>query len=170
MELQYDPRTKQQLKDLLYAYIYTPVERKLQARLADLIERNAAVLQSPHLSFIYRGKTYSIDPKGIPRKMNRLVPSLHGEMDDYLNDIRELNEQEIPFVLGFITQVLNASNDLQDYLRILPESVHQPLEELIAACGCRTTKLSQETVEELKEKNRQSIDLLKGRLVRNLLE
>lgn len=170
MDLQHDPRTKQQIKDLLYSYLYDPVERKYHQKLKSLIQRNSLALNKPEECFSYRGVIYFEELSRIPRKVARLVPALHPEMDQYLADLKQLNEQELPFVLGFITQVLNASNDLQDYLRVLPESIHKPIEELIASCGCRTTQLPAETVEQLKARNAQSIALMKQRLVLNLLE
>ena len=170
MDLQHDPRTKQQIKDLLYSYLYDPVERKYQQKLKSLIQRNSLALNKPEECFSYRGNIYSLELSRIPRKVARLVPALHPEMDQYLADLKQLNEKELPYVLGFITQVLNASNDLQDYLRVLPESIHRPIEELIASCGCRTAQLPPETVEQLKARNAESIAMMKQRLVLNLLE
>ena len=91
-------------------------------------------------------------------------------MDLYLKDLNTLNTHEIPYVLGFINQVLNASNDLPDYLRVLPASIHQPIQDMINSCGCRTTQLTEETVAHLQQSNQRSIELLKQRLMLNLLE
>jgi len=87
----------------------------------------------------------------------------------YLKEVNELNMHEIPYVMGFINQVLNSSDDLNDYLRVLPETMHRPLKELMDICPCRTTKLSPETVEEMRTRNNHSIELMKRRLVTNLL-
>ena len=64
---------------------------------------------------------------------------------------------------------MNATSDLTDYLRVLPESVHQPLQKLMATCPCRTATLAPEKVEQLKAKNAVPIDLMKQRLMTNLL-
>lgn len=169
-ELKYDPRTKQNIKDTLHSYLYEPVIRKFRERLAAIITANSNALGSSHGSFIYRNEVYQLnEQEKLPRKMNRLIPQLHDQMDTYLREVNELNMHEIPYVMGFINQVLNSSDDLNDYLRVLPETMHRPLKELMDSCPCRTTKLSPETVEEMRTRNNHSIELMKRRLVTNLL-
>ena len=170
MRAHHDPRTKQQIKDMLYQFIYEPVEQRFLKRLTDIGLRNSNFLHSPHTSFTYRGVTYNPQDQQLPRRMNRLIPSLTVDMDLYLHDLNTLNTHEIPYVLGFINQVLNASNDLPDYLRVLPPSIHQPIQDMINSCGCRTTQLTEETVAHLQQSNQRSIELLKQRLMLNLLE
>jgi hypothetical protein len=102
-------------------------------------------------------------------KLNRLVPDLHPVMDEYLKDLSDLNDVELPYVIGFINQVLNASNNLPDYLRILPESMHHTIKGLIETCPCRAVSLSEDKVLELQMKNQSSIELLKKRMVLNLI-
>ena len=168
-QLQHDPRTKSQIKDLLYAFLYTPVQNHFKKRIDTLIVRNTTILGAGHKSFTYKGAFYECDTTHPPRKMNRLVPQLIPDMEDYLADLKQLNENELPFVLGFINQVLNASNDLHDYLRLLPQSVHQPIEKLIATYPCRAKQLTDEDVDNIQTKNHQSIALMKERMVANLL-
>lgn len=167
--LQHDPRTKQMIKDLLYSFLYSRVQQQFKQRLDTLITRNTVILGATHKSFIYKGIVYSCDSERMPRRMNRLAIQLIPDMDDYLADLKQLNDHELPFVLGFINQVLNASNDLHDYLRILPQSVHQPIEQLIATCPCRAKHLTDEDVNAIQTKNQQSIALMKQRMVTNLL-
>lgn len=170
MEITLDPTIKQQIKDGLYDYLYKPVLAQAKQRLSGIIQQNCMLLNSPHESFIYKGTVYvTEDNVRLPRQMNRLHLSLYPAMEDHLTELRKLNEEEMPYVLGFINQVLNSSNDLHDYLRILPPSIHQPIQELIASCPCRTVKLSNETVEQLQKKNEHSILLIKKRQVINLL-
>lgn len=167
--LQHDPRIKQQIKDVLYEFLYEPVQKQAKTKLDTIIQQNCVALNSPHESFIYQGVVYSTNNGKLPRKMNRLVPQLHPQMEDYLNDMKQLNEYELPYVLGFVNQVLNSSNDLHDYLRVLPASVHQPIQDLIATCPCRTIKLPQDKVETLQQKNELPIQLMKKRLLLNVL-
>ena len=167
--LQHDPRTKSQIKELLYAFLYEPVQRQFKHRLDALIIRNTAIAVASHQSFTYRGNLYTIDTSPVPRKLTRLVPQLHADMDAYLADLKQLNDKEVPYVMGFINQVLNASNDLHDYLRLLPASVHQPIQQLIDSYPCRTKKLTDAEVQEMQAKNQRYIDLVKQRMVTNLL-
>lgn len=166
---QHDPRTKQQIKDALYAFLYTPIEKQFEKRLSELIVKNTLLCEYSHKSFMYKNTLYNIDTNALPRKMNRLHINLQGPMNDYLKDLKALNETEVPYVIGYINQVLNSSNDLCDYLRLLPEAVHGPIQHLIATCPCKSHKLSEEAVSVLQDKNATSINMMKKRMVTNLL-
>lgn len=168
-KLQHDPRTKQQIKDSLFSFLYEPIQKQLKNRLDTIIMKNSVLSGASHNSFMYKGEYFSCDPAIPPRKMNRLIPQLQPLMDDYLKEVKELNDTELPFVVGFITQVLNSSNDLHDYLRVLPSSVHRPIEQFISSCPCRTKKLSDDEIQSIQKKNIQSIELMKKRMVTNLL-
>ena len=90
-------------------------------------------------------------------------------MDSYLHDLNEVNEKEIPYVLGFITQTLNASNNLHDYFRVLPSAVHGTIQDLINSCPYHTKRLTDESVQDLMIRNARSIHLMKCRMVQNLI-
>jgi len=167
--LQHDPRTKQQIKDVLYSYLYKPIEDHFLKRLHSLIAKNVVLTGCSHASFMYKNELYTCDTTPLPRKMNRLATQLHPEMGEYLKDLAQLNDREMPFVVGFINQVLNSSNELHDYLRLLPSSVHYPVQDLINSCPCRAKKLSDESVAVLQHKNQGPIQMIKQRMVNNLL-
>jgi len=168
-QLQHDPRSKQQIKDALYAFLYDPVQVQFKNRIDLIITRNAILGGFSHRHFMYKGDLYNSESTHPPLNRNRLLPQLRADMEDYLKDVRELNNNELPYVLGFINQVLNSSNDLQDYLKILPESVHHPLHQLIDTCPCKTAKLTAERIQQIQDKNQEPIDLMKRRMVINLL-
>jgi hypothetical protein len=167
--LQYDPRTKQQIKDTLYDFLYTPVQKQFKTRLDTIIIRNTLLAGHGHKSFNYKGEVYTCDVGAPPRVWNRLLPQLRPQMDEYLKDLKELNEKELPYVIGFINQVLNVSNEFGDYLRLLPDSVHHPLQEIISTCPCQRHKLSDESVLQMQVQNKTPIDMMKARMVTNLL-
>lgn len=167
--VQHDPRTKQQIKNALYDYLYAPVQKQFKSRLDTLAVRNTLVGGYAHKSFIYKGTVYNCDLSALPRKMNRLMPQFIPLMDDYLQDLKALNDQELPFVLGFINQVLNSSEGMSDYLRLFPEAVHHPLVQLIESCPCKKVYLTEEKILQMRTKNQSSIQLMKQRMVANLL-
>lgn len=169
-QLRHDPRTKQMIKDRLYKYLYAPVERKLHTRIKGIIIANSRTLSSSQTGFMYRNEWYSLEPdKPAPRRKDRLVNALKPQMDEYLKEIKQLNNTEIPYVLGFINTVLNSSDDMNDYLQVFPTPLHTPLKEMIDTCPYLTTKLQPETVAEMQARNQVSIEMIKSRLVTNLL-
>lgn len=168
-QLLHDPRTKMQIKEILYDFLYGSVQKKFTARLNKIIVKNTVMGGYSHQSFVYKGVFYCCEKTPPPRKMNRLVLQMQAQMNEYLRDTVELNTKEMPYVLGFINQVLNASNELHDYLRMFPPSVHHPVQNLINTCPCRNKKLSDENVLDITDKNQNAIDMMKQRMVINLL-
>lgn len=167
--LQHDPRTKQQIKDILFAFLYSPIEQHFKKQLAVIIAKNSTLLNTGHQFFNYKGVVYSVQAPSVVKRLIRLSPSLYIEMDNYIKETKQLNNHELPYVLGFINQVLNSSNNLQDYLKVLPESIHSPIEQLIATCPCRVLSMDTEHINHLKTKNQASIDMIKQRMLTNLL-
>lgn len=168
-QLQHDPRTKQMIKDTLYDFLYAPALKQFRARLENIITRNCEIQNTGNRAFFYKGEPYVSVDAVLPIKRIRLHNSLYVYMDQYLVELNQLNNHELPYVLGFISQTLNASNDIQDYLKVLPEAVHRPLSSLVAQCPCRTSKLTPDTVIDLQIRNQVPINLMKQRLVINLL-
>lgn len=167
--LQHDPRTKQQIKDAVYHFVYSPILKHFQERLSLIVAKNCTLIGNSDLTFIYKGETYSTSSGNTGRTLNRLAKPMIPFMEEYLKDIRQLNNYELPYVLGFIGQVLNSSNHLHDYLLLLPPSVHRPIESMIASCPCKSVRLTPESITEFQNKNKVSIDLMKQRMVTNLL-
>jgi DNA repair exonuclease SbcCD ATPase subunit len=169
MDLQNDPRTKQVIKDMLYSHIYDPVEYRLHEKLKLIVGKNRLLNHHEVDCFSYKAKVYTLDGS-MMRSAPKLDMSLYGEMQEYLKELNELNRVEIPYVLNFINQALNASNDLRDYLKLLPECLHKPIQELIDAHECLTERLSSEEVEAFRERNANSILMVKKRLLLNVVE
>lgn len=167
--LSHHPVTKQQVKDLLVSHLYGAAQDQFKRRLEAIIRKNSQVLSSKHLSFVYGRQIYACEDQKLPKMINTLIPELCGDMDEYLKDLRDVSEREIPSVLDFISQVLNASSNLHDYLRVLPSCVHAPIQRLIDACPCRTKTLKDTEVQELAMCNAKATEMLKRRLVANLL-
>lgn len=168
-QLTHDPRTKQLIKDTLYKFLYGPVEDHFKSRLDVLIARNTLLGGYSHKSFNYKGVHYTTDDGLPPRRRNRLLPQLRPSMDEYLAELKTLNETELPFVIGFVNQVLNASNDFQDYLRVLPPSTHYPIQKLIGTCPCQNGQLTESKIAQMQTSNEKTINMMKQRLVSNLL-
>lgn len=168
-QLVYEASVKYRIKDAIHKHLYDPVYKRLNNAINELIVKNTLLKKYSHKSFIYKGEFYSYDSAPPPRKMNQLDWSLRDAMDEYLQERKKLNEQEIPFVLGYITQVLNATNCFENYLQLFPDCLHAIIQEFIEICPYHNSHLSQETIEAIKQKNETSIQLLKQRMAINLL-
>ncbi|WP_225784506.1 hypothetical protein [Xenophilus sp. Marseille-Q4582] len=166
--LNHDPRTKQTIKEELYNFLYSPVQREFRARLDSLILKNTIACGYGHRSFVYKGNLYSSEDT-LSRTRNKLAPQFRQEMEDYLSELSALNTEEMSPVITYINQVLNASNDFGDYFKLLPEACHPILQKIVDSCPCRNSKLSQARVEKIQQNNQKPIALLKRRLVHNLL-
>ena len=90
-------------------------------------------------------------------------------MNAYLVELDTLNKTELPYVLGYINQVLNSSDTLSDYLKLLPESVHSAIHPLIGSCPSHTNKLPDTEVQDIRTKNQKGFNLMLQRMTLNLL-
>lgn len=167
--LRQDPLTKIQIKEALYEFLYTPVSKAFTARLNALIVKNTLVGGYHHKSFHHKGVLYSCDETPVPKRWNRLLPQLRPQVEEYLRDVEMWNRQELPFVLGYINQVLNSSNNFGDYLKLFPESLHPPLHKLAHSAPGNTKALDESKIIEMTQSNLSSINLIKQRMVTNLL-
>lgn len=168
-QIQHDPRTKSQIKEAIYTFLYEPTLKQFKARLEQIISKNCLAQKTDDRSFSYKAVVYKSDDATVPLKKVRLAPTLYDLMDQYLVELDQLNRQEIPYVVGFINQVLNASNEFGDYIKLFPDVVHRPLNKMIAHCPCKTAKLTEDAVMDLLIRNQTPITLIKRRLVTNLL-
>lgn len=168
--LTYDPKTKKRILDGLTEHLYKPVEKDFTNRLNALIIKNSLLYGNNQRAFTYKGENYAIEKdRTLPRPLNRLDRSLYPLMDQYLKEQDELVTQELPYVVNYLTQVLNASDNFPDYFKLLPDSIHSVLRKLAAECPCRKAKLSEKTIEEIQRKNVLPVELMKQRMVCNLL-
>jgi len=169
-EMVYDPKTKQMVKDELYSYLYGPVQEHYQKRLETIIKKNSQRHGNQQKRLLFKTEVYELkDPGPVERPINPIHPELKPVMQEYVDDLTKLTKQELPYVLGFINQTLNASNSIKDYFKVFPESVHAPIQKLVDQCACKTEHLKPESVDKIKARNRIPIDLMKQRMVMNLL-
>lgn len=167
--VQYDPKTKLNIKERIYSVLYGPVQNKFRQRIEDLIIRNCNLIANPHKHFVYKGELYNVDNTKVPIRQNRLAQALRPEMDDYLCELNQLNDKELPYVMGLINKVLNMSNNLGDYKELFPDSIKPYLEEFEAACPCRQKHLSPDDVLHFQQANAEQLSLMRERMMQNLL-
>jgi hypothetical protein len=101
--------------------------------------------------------------------MNWLHKTFYTEMELYLDEKKTLENDEMPHVIGFITQVLNSSDSFRDYYKLLPDSIHYVLKRIEAECPCRNDALKPEQIDRIQRQNIHSLNLLRKRVTINLL-
>lgn len=170
MKAHYNPQMKGAIRSAIHEFLYGPVREYYQRELHELIDNNEQISQGVNEIFVYRGiryakKQFRFAPKHIPR----LDPVLHERMDMYLAETKELNDVEVPLVMGYIQNVLNSSDQLQDYLVLFPSALHPPIQKVIDHCNCRGTTVSLATAQTMIHTHAKSFDYIKQRMVFNLL-
>lgn len=168
--LAYDPRTKKRIRDGLYTALYDPVIHQQEEALKTLIVKNSRLCKVTQTCFKYKGEVYTYEKgKLIPRPVNWLDSSLFTEMSAYLEEKRVLEEEELPYVIAFMNQVLNSSDSFKDYYKLFPESLHSVLRRLEESCPCRSDLLSATQIERIQRQNVRSVSLMKRRMLTNIL-
>jgi hypothetical protein len=164
------PRLKAQIKDALIEFLYTPVERSMKRRLNELIVANTLAGKYSCKSFHYKGQQYHCEDGPPPRNWNKLLPQFKSQMDEWLADFKRIEETERPFIFGFLNQVLNSSNHLADYYALLPDSAHPPIKALKLDDPLHPyPTLSPERINQIIAKSPTAIQMMKARMVTNLL-
>lgn len=159
---------KSRIKYAIDDHLYTHLRKHQAMELRKIVVANARALSSSQTGFMYRGEWYSLDPRETPpRRKDRLLPELHPQMDEYLQELREYSDNVKPYVFGFINQVLNASNSVVDYRALLPDVLHPTLDSLHLYESA--ARLTPETITEIQSRNQEPIQMIKTRLALNLL-
>jgi hypothetical protein len=166
-----DPRMKGSIKDALVQFLYEPVERAFKRQLDEIIVANTLAGKYAVKSFHYKGLQYTSEPGIPPRSWNKLLPHLKARMDEYLAEVKDIDERERPIIFGFINQVLNASNHLADYYALFPDSAHQPIRALKLDTDLMYAYplIAKDKMDRILEQNKPAIELMKARMVTNLL-
>lgn len=165
-----DPRIKQQIKLALESAMYAATDRRCMNKLHAIIEANSVKQGFSHRSFSYKGEFYNYE-LSVPRYKNqRLVPELHPRMNEWLAEIKQLDYEEKPYILGFFNKVLNASNSVLDYYQLLPECLHRCLDKLnLDPAFILSRELTDEQAYDFQLEHTDWILMLKKRMVLDLV-
>ena len=95
----YDPKTKATIKKHMYDFLYGPVDKDFANRLKSIIIKNSLALGNGQQWVCFKGAYYSYSHTGLrPVPMNRLRADLYPLMKDYLAEVEEVNNTEMPYV------------------------------------------------------------------------
>lgn len=155
---------KQALLLALEHYVYKPATYKLTKQLEEIIQVNALKSDSQAMSFFYKGKLYWTQTNRATGKAGLLDKTLYDTMDKYLQDMEELSKERAE-VKGFFTELLLKSQTENDVAALLPECMQGALVHPIP----KSSAFSDEYVQAFLASHERSIQLIKERLVLNLV-
>jgi hypothetical protein len=168
----YKPRLKSMIKEAILDVLYAPVNKTFQKDIDALIDKNGTLQAGSPSSFRYRDVTYThstATPPRHPYPYNRLADVLKHDMDKILGDRKDLEDHEKPYVENYINKILNSSDNLLDYIALLPDYLRPPVQKLIDTCPCRNCSLSTDKIKEIHDSNAKSFGLIKLRMAKNLI-
>ena len=163
-----DPGVKYRIKEALINFLYAPAFNRLQEKLDHLIVKNTLIGKYSEKAFTYKGRYYGSGDPPKSLRVNRLVPELVDEMDEYLAEGRELTEKELPYVAGYIIKILNYSNSIEIYKRLLPDYLHAIIDNAAQFIPCLDS-VSDAEIESIKQNHAYPLELMAKRMALNLL-
>jgi hypothetical protein len=160
---------KYAIQTSLMERLYAPVRERHHKQVESLIIRNCQITKTGVWAFRYKGALYRSDqaPRG-PVQAIRLHEELTLELDQMIEEQREIRVIEEPMVKGYITFVLNYSDNIEDYLLLFPQSLHHSIVSLaLPYRGER--RVSEDTAPYVMGPHLHCIQLIKERMVSNLI-
>lgn len=166
--IKHHPLAKANVKMDLLKAVYGPGEKEFTKAIQGIIEQNSRRQGIYASSFCYRGVSYP-SGKQYPRSPYSLHPDFWATVDDLIKQRDDLEIYEKPLVSAFVTNVLNSSDYWEDFLKVLPESLHQFIHERRFLFNSQVPTLDDAQVQLILARHAKGAQLLRTRLVWNLL-
>lgn len=180
------PPVKWVLRDRLLDELYNPVIDNRTTELADLIERNTALLIRDdqamkvinpghfHRSFAYNGKFYSTSADDGPPVRNRVHADLMREVKEHVEFYEGILQSERLLVSGYLDSVFSFSASPGDWIKLLPETIQPTLRANIVVTPETEATIwdpvrSSGAHEAFLAKRQKGFELIRQRLARNLI-
>lgn len=157
------------LRNEIQEFMYSKVTHHISEKIQEIAEENGALTGSNSTTFAYRGEVYnSVITNRTYVKPEELHPSLRARMDTILS-LQEDARRERDYTMNFITKVLNKSRSHEDYLAILPDCIHKPILGFLDQLEAMPRMLDGDDIKDLMRFNQKSYDLIKKRMLANML-
>ena len=165
------PHVRMELRDALINDLYGNNKSYFQKELNRIISDNSQLHGNCQLYFQFRNEVYVDNTfKGtFERPTNILHKELRQRFKAWLAD-QEENSKEKALVLGYIQRILATTTYAEDFLRVLPTSLHQIVFKYDRHFTEGDGILQGEALEEFQSNNQPLLKLLKGRMAYSLLE
>lgn len=166
-----DPLFHKKLLDALMNALFTKPKIMMSGQLMTLVTKNSALFNSTHRGFIYK-TTYYGEPLRPPVRMAQISPlhaSLVPEFQEWQNKRALLCANEDTYVRGYFQAVLLRARTESDFMRLLPDSLHNLLRHFREHFLPESEAMTDEQVIEFGQKNQQYLNMVKQQLALNLL-
>jgi len=141
--------------------------QSLQDDLESIIQDNTALVGSTHASFIYKGKYYNQE-LDVATSFHDLHESLYVRMDDYLAEMKQIFDYEVPIIRGTLKSLFIASDRISDYKQVLPEQVHKAFDDFFDTGSPRRFMMPTEIIR-MKQRITPFLTVMKARMLNNRL-
>lgn len=161
-----DPTKKYNVRLMLEEFIYKPAEAQLEKKLNALM--NSHSIDDPHrsMAFMFKGQVYAPKDYRSPGKITLLSRRLYPNMEEWLKESNKLQEEKTK-ASNYLTCILNEAKNLADLQALLPECLHSGLSRIGSTSD--PSLLTPEHIEAVNHQHTDSIQMIKERLVLNLL-
>lgn len=162
---------KHAIQTALMNYLYEPVRQRHRKQVEALIVKNCILTKTVVRAFRYKGDIYrSAQAPSGPLLAAKLHDDLAPELAQMIEEQQEIHAIEEPMVKGYITLVLNLSDQIDDFLLLFPQSVHRAILNLNLTSGFGPRVIPDEAAAApVLEKHARCIQLIKERMVSNLI-
>lgn len=165
------PKARRIFKEETLSWLYAPRKESLMRQLHAICKEQAQLTGNLNYGFRYKGETYATQDSLPDFRYNRLHPNLVDSAQDYLQAIKDYEHERL-LVDNCITQALIKCKCTQDFERILPRAVLQPLHKYLGTNRDEQHRLAltTEQVEAFKTQYAQALKIISAGLVRRTLE
>jgi hypothetical protein len=161
---------KLKVREALLDYIYSPVLKRNELRLKELIDENDALVGVQYFGFVYRNKFHTQSRyKRPPQNIPKLFSSLHARMDEILEEERFIEREERPLIAGYLQKWLNSSDDAETLFQRLPTALRRPFQQVLDTEGMQLSDVDMDAAAQELGIGERALDALKVRLMTNLI-
>lgn len=163
-------QVKLYITSLILQHLYGKSEQMFRDILKGIHEEQQALVKVPFTLFMFRGKKHAWKILWDINDPPELHLSLHERMQKYVNDHAQVFDFERPCVEGVLKAMFTHTEFLDDYYELLPESLHKCFEgytEMFDSIGNK--RLFGPQMDEFKERNERYLQLIRNRMMMNIL-
>lgn len=168
------PNIRPAIRDEVLHFLYTKDAESAATTLSDILQENCTLTNTTTLALTFHGKVYQ--PSHAPKRL--IAPPIHPSLNDrmlaYVKDRTLIEREEKLIIKNLLTAILNTSDCVDDWLKLLPPAVHSPVELQRLYYPAISPPESEpiltfDMIEAFERKQERFLNMLKGRLALNLI-